>query len=367
MFNPLDPDHLARAAANVYDALRHDGLADVRPTPRRVVDETRRRTLYRYLEPGHAPAAHERPVLLVPPLGAPAQCFDLRRGCSLAEHLLAAGHRTYLVEYGDIAFAERDLGLEHWIEDVIPSVVRRVSEDAGGAPVHVVGWCLGALMALLAVAADDALPVGALAMVAAPLDSRRVGLVAPLRPVDAMTGGLFGTAVYRALGSVPAPLVRRAFQLSAMDKVLTRPLAQLMHLHDRDFLAQIEAVDRFAAGMHAYPGRTLGQLYHRLFRGNDLARGRLRLSHRTISLDAVTVPVLAVAGQGDPIAPPAAAHAAAELLPGAPEVRLRTAPGGHLGVLTGRAAAGTTWTEIDRFLADGAPGRPARARLRVVA
>jgi polyhydroxyalkanoate synthase len=39
------------------------------------------------------------PVLLVPPLAAPASCFDLRRGCSVAEHLIGLGYSTYLVDY----------------------------------------------------------------------------------------------------------------------------------------------------------------------------------------------------------------------------------------------------------------------------
>ncbi len=56
------------------------------------------RTVRRYLRPGEpagsaAAEASRPPVLLVPPLAAPATCFDLRRGCSVAEHLLAAGHR----------------------------------------------------------------------------------------------------------------------------------------------------------------------------------------------------------------------------------------------------------------------------------
>ena len=33
--------------------------------------------------------------------------------------------------------------------------------------------------------------------------------------------------------------------------------------------------DLFTAGMLAYPGRTLGQLHHRLFRANDLRDGFL--------------------------------------------------------------------------------------------
>jgi len=101
-----------------------------------------------------APASARPPVLLVPPLAAPATCFDLRRGCSVAEHLLAAGHPTYLVDYGAIAFGDRNLGIEHWIDEVIPRSIDAVLADAGAEPVQLVGWCLGGIMALLAAAAD---------------------------------------------------------------------------------------------------------------------------------------------------------------------------------------------------------------------
>ena len=93
-------------------------------------------------------------MLLVPPLAAPTICFDLRRGCSMAEHMLAVGHRTYLVEYGHIGYSDKELGLEHWVEDILPNAIRAVSEDAGGRPVQLVGWCLGGIMSLLAVAGD---------------------------------------------------------------------------------------------------------------------------------------------------------------------------------------------------------------------
>ena len=41
-------------------------------------------------------------------------------GLHLAEHLTALGYPTYLVDYGAISFSDRALGLEHWVEDVIP-------------------------------------------------------------------------------------------------------------------------------------------------------------------------------------------------------------------------------------------------------
>ena len=113
------PESLGAAGANLFDMLFRGGLADLRRTPARIIDEAPKRTLYRYLESDEQKASG-LPVLLVPPLAAPTVCFDLRRDCSLAGHLIAEGHPTYLLEYGDIAFSDRDLGLEYWVQDVIP-------------------------------------------------------------------------------------------------------------------------------------------------------------------------------------------------------------------------------------------------------
>jgi len=354
------------AVANVYDKVVHGGVADLRRTPARIIHEARQCTVFRYLRADGAPR-RALPVLLVPPLAAPTLCFDLRRGGSLAEHLLWAGHPTYLLDYGAIGFSDRDLGLEHWVEDVLPTAIRRASDDASGAPVQLVGWCLGGIVSLLSVAGGRDLPVASVAAVASPFDFTRVRLLRTLRPVATLAEGAAVTALYRALGGAPSPLVRRAFQLTAIDKELTKPLVMAAHLHDRDFLAHLEAVDRFMASMHAYPGRTFGQLYHRFFRVNDLADGHLVLSGQEIDLADVRVPVLSVAGESDVLAPRAAVHHVAELLPNAPEVRLETAPGGHLGVLAGRSARGTTWRYLDEFLS-GRGERPAQAPpLRVVA
>jgi len=336
---------VAAAASNLYATTVGNGLADLRRMPSTVIDSGSQRTVSRYESSRRSRGA---PLLLVPPLAAPAICFDLRRGCSLAEHLVVKGRRTYLLEYGRINYGDRGLGLEHWIEDVIPAAIRAAAEDAG-RPVHVIGWCLGGIMSLLAHAMDGELPVGRMALVASPFDFARVPLVAPLRPIDAITRGQVVTQVYRALGGAPAPLVKRGYQLAGIDKYVMKPWTIASHLTDQDLLAQIEAVDAFTRRMHAYPGRTFGQLYHRFFRTNDLADGRLALSDRTIELADATVPLLAIAGRGDGIAPVPACHHVGDLVPNA-EVALETAPGGHLGVLTGRAARGTTWKMLDAFV-----------------
>jgi polyhydroxyalkanoate synthase len=341
------PARLAAAASNVVGKLR-GGVADLRPVPRVLIDQGPHRSVYRLI--GSDGRSDGPPVLLVPPLAAPALCFDLRRGCSLAEHLLDGGRNLYLVDYGTVAFSDRRLGVEHWIDDVLPRAIRKVSEDSGGQGVHLVAWCLGGIFSLLTTADQPDLPVESIASIAAPVDFTAIPLIAPIRPLVDLTGGHLLTPVYRLLGGAPSYLVTQVFRATGIDKEVTKPLAILRNLDDRDYLAQIEAVDHFMDNMIAYPGRTFGQLYHRFFRTNDLAEGTVDLGGRVISLNGIKVPTLVIAGENDTIAPRRSVERLVQLLENAPSVDFAPAPGGHLGVLTGRKARGTTWRYLDDFL-----------------
>jgi polyhydroxyalkanoate synthase len=341
---------LAAAASNVVGKVLRGGVADLRPMPRALIDQGPNRSVYRMTH--GASEVSGPPILLVPPLAAPALCFDLRRGCSLIEHLVEAGRPTYLVDYGSVAFADRRLGIEHWIDEVLPRAIRKVSEDAGGQGVHLVSWSLGGIFSMLVNADQPGLPIESITAIASPVDFTAIPIIAPFRPLVDLTGGHLLTPVYRAFGGAPSYLVTRVFRATGISKEITKPLAILKNLDDRDYLAQIEAVDHFMDNMYAYPGRTFGQLYHRLFRTNDLAEGTVDLNGRVISLSDVKAPMLVVAGENDTIAPQASVERVVQLLDNAPEVRFKTAPGGHLGVLTGRRARGTTWKYLDEFLDD---------------
>jgi polyhydroxyalkanoate synthase len=344
------PDQVATAASNVAHKVLYGGLADLRPMPRTLIDDGPLREVYHY-RPQKQVRATGDPVLLVTPLAAPSICYDLRRGCSLVEHFLQAGRPTYLVEYGEISFKDRNLGMEHWVHEVVPEAIRVVSEHSGGRPVHVIGWSLGGIFATLVAAAKPDLPIASLTVVGSPFDVSEVPLVAPLRPILKLTDGGIVTRLYRMLGGAPKPLVRRAFQLSSGTKVITKPLAIVQHLDDTEWLAQIEAVDRFTANMIAYPGRTFGQLYHRMLKHNQLRSGKVEIGGQDIDLAAIRLPVLVFAGNTDGIAPIASVRALLPLLPNASEVRFEIVPGGHLGMLTGRAARRTTWVVMDEWIA----------------
>ena len=60
--------------------------------------------------------------------------------------------------------------------------------------------------------------------------------------------------------------------------------------------------------------------------------------------------MLIFAGNTDGIAPVNSVKAMVKLLTNAHEVRFEIVPGGHLGMLTGRAARGTTWVVMDEWI-----------------
>ncbi|GAB2981672.1 alpha/beta fold hydrolase [Nocardioides montaniterrae] len=350
VFDPRRPLEARRqSVVNLWDLLVRRGIADTSRTPSTIIDTGRTREVHRYDATGPTSG---RPVLLVPPLGAQASCFDLRQGLSLAADLVERGRPTYLVDYGPLAGADRKVGIEHFLNDVLPDAIRTVSEDAGGQDVHLVGWCMGGLLSLGTTALHPDLPVRTVAMVASPFDLSKNPLLTPFRLASKVTGGRIVSGAVRVAGSVPAPIVGLGFKATALPTYLKKPKTLWTRREDRDFLGQIQAVDEIMNNMLAYPGKATMQIYLQLAIRNELASGKVQGPNRVVDLAEVTVPVMNVAGMTDVLVPQAVAHHVGDLLPGSPDVRLPLAPGGHLGVLTGTKAPETTWAYLNEFIDD---------------
>lgn len=351
----LSPRPLLSAAANAAHLVRYGHLADLRPMPTVPVGggaagegaAVRRYRTARGLVPAGPP------VLFVPPLAAPARCYDLRRGCSLAEHVVGRGRRSYLLDPGAVGRDARDLGIREWVGDVLPDAVRAVSRDAGGQPVQLVGWCLGGILALLAAADGPRLPIASIAVIATPADPRGVRLAGSTPAPRRAAHGVEADVLALMFGGLPRPLLEHASRIAGFDKYVLRPSTLLAHLHNADFLAQIEAVDHFANALLGYPGCAAREVYRFLSRHTVPAGGGIELGGRRVELGRVRVPVLAIAGRGDAITPARAVRPLTRLLSGAPEVRFALAEGDHLGVLTGRSAKASAWAHLDRWLDEG--------------
>ena len=294
-------------------------------------------------------ATRPRPVLLVPPLAVSTRCYDLRPGQSLAGHLRDAGRETYVVDYGEITFADRAMGFEDWIDDIIPTAVRTVSASHGDGPVDVVAWSLGGTMSLLMAAAHPDLPLRSLTAFGTPIDYSLVPAVQPIATADRMLGTRAATAPTAALGGVPSRLVRTSYRAMALRREVTKVAHLTRNILDAEALARTEAVDRFIDSMPGYPGRAYHQIHARLIARNELASGTVRLSsERTVRLAEISTAVLFIGSRTDNIANGPAVAAGTTVVPGA---RYWSADGlSHLGLVAGVRAPDLSWPLLDEFL-----------------
>ncbi|WP_040797911.1 alpha/beta fold hydrolase [Nocardia higoensis] len=346
-------DTVTLAARNAWALTFGPGVEAPEPTAATVLWDEPHRQLRRFErdEARDGAASAQPPVLLVPPLAAPASCFDLRPRQSLARFLLGTGRTPYLIDYGEIGYTDRRMGFEDWIDDILPEAVLRTSADRGGAPVDLVGWSIGGTLSLLAAAAHTHLPIRSVTAIGSPLDYDKMPGMGSVRTVARLDRGRTVSTAVRVTG-VPAPLTRAAYRATAWNRELTRPLFVAGNIARTESLARMESIDRFMAAMPGYPGRFYAQLWERLVLANDIGRGGLRLRGRRIALSQVNAPVLLIGGTTDVITPAESVAAGVRLLTGAPLVRYDTVPGGHLGILTGETARDTTWVHLEKFLAE---------------
>ncbi|GAB2991840.1 alpha/beta fold hydrolase [Nocardioides montaniterrae] len=322
------------------------GIEKYAGLPTSVVYDRPHRRLLRY---SGVTTAGTRPVLLVPPLAVSIRCYDLRPGQSLAAHLVGARRPTYVIDYGEIGFADRAMGFEDWIDDIIPTALRTVSEAHGGSEVDVVGWSLGGTMSLLMAGAHPELPIASITAFGTPIDYSKNPAVTGFVAADKLLGTWMTTLPTAALGGVPKHVVRASYRAMAPKRELTKAAFLARNILDVEALGRTEAVDDFIGSMPGYPGRAYHQIHSRLMVRNELAKGRVELSReRVVDLEQIDTRVLLIGSTTDNIGPGPSVQGGVGVIPGA---RYAAADGlSHLGLIAGPTAAQVSWPLLDEFL-----------------
>lgn len=301
--------------------------------------------------------ASGNPILLVTPLAVPTSCWDLREGQSLAAHLTGTdssgtSRPTYTIDYGAIRFADRGMGFEHWIDDILPTAVRRISAAHGGAPVHLVGWSHGGTMSLLLGAWLPDLPIASITAVGTPTDYRRNPAYAALCWVYDNLGPTFVVAPMAVAGGTTAPFTRLGYRWMAPVREITKPWTVLRNLHQPEVLARINAVDQFVDAMPGYPGRFFNQALTRLVCGQELAKGTVHLRDDVVvAMDRLVTPTLLIGSTTDVLANAASVEAGVEAYRNAEVTFVKVRGMSHLGLIASPRAKDETWPAIVRHIA----------------
>jgi polyhydroxyalkanoate synthase len=330
---------LTRAGLNLTERLFRGHLADTRPSAHTVVLDEPHCQVRR-----HDPAGprHATPIVFVPPLGGTARVYDIRRGHSMAQWLADAGFRVYVLDYGSLGTADRHLDLADFVDGYVARAVEVASEDCGGVPVLLAGWCAGGIFAALYATSRHARRrVAGLALLASPLDLRRGHPLYPLASLPITEPAL---RLARETG-LPAPVVSWVFKLTSPVKQVTKPLTLLRNIDDREFLVHFESLSDYVDAFAAYPGRAGYDLVHGLL-DRSIQDGTMRVGSRRADVRRIAVPTLVLAGTTDVLAPASTVQAWCDVIR---DTEYHVVRGGHLGVMAGRRAPLTTWATLADF------------------
>ncbi|MBV9606186.1 MAG: AMP-binding protein [Solirubrobacterales bacterium] len=335
---------IGAAAQNALEVARFGGLTtDDEPSPYEVTDEQRMFRLRRYYPDGAGAAAPQ--VLLVPPLMLAAEIYDVSPSSSavtvLHEHAVA----PWVIDFGA---PERERGgRERTLADHVLAVsdaVDRVREHTG-RDVHLAGYSQGGMFCYQVAAYRRNDGLESLITFGSPVDTR-LGMPLGLPENVAVELAEVIAFAFRG-GGLPPWFSRYGFRLLDPVKSVRNRLEFLLQLHDREALLPRERQRRFLEGdgWVAWPGPALAEFVNQFVASNRMLEGGFVIEDRLLSLADLALPILAVVGTVDEIAPAAGVRAIRQAAPRA-EVYELCLNAGHFGLVVGSSAGAVTWPTV---------------------
>ena len=313
------------------------------PTPRDLVWRRGKVELWHYR--GDTPNGGT-PVLLFVGLVARAYCFDLYAGNSFVRKLMAAGLDVYVLDWGCPDEAEAANTLATYTLELLPEAVRAVIEDSGEPELTIIGYCMGAAMALTSLGGGQKFPLRALVLMATPFDFSKMGeFLEPLRDEAFDPESLLDET-----GNVPASLIRASFRARKPTSDLLVYANLLQNLWSDEYVEGFQAMNEWANDHVPLPGGVFRDMLSQWIIGNGFVRKTMRVGGRKVDLGRIHCPVLCVIAEKDDIVPPAASEPLPSFLTGAQAVENVRLPAGHVNLVVGRPADRVTIPAIGSFL-----------------
>jgi len=309
-------------------------------TPHRVVHRQNKLQL-RYYAPSSAQATG-RPVVVVPSMINKAWICDLEPDRSLVGALAAAGHPTYLVDWGEPGPEDANQDVGTVLLDLLHRSIDRACRHAGAAQAVLLGYCQGGTLA---------------AMYSALRPQRVAGLIALNAPVDFEKGGRFRSFVqhldvetaFDADRLVGTELMAQAFKMLDPMGNIGRLTAIEAASHTPATLSRVLIRERWLEENVPMPGAFAQEFIRNAYQDNRLLAGTWEVRGERVDLRRIAVPLMVLACRRDFIAPPEACLPLAQAT-SSPAVHEELLETGHIGVVVGSYGPKVFYPLLDRWI-----------------
>ncbi len=285
------------------------------------------------------------PILLVMATTNRGYIFDMVPGQSLVEFLLKRGYDVFMVDWEAPTPAERDLGLDDYVLDFLPSCVDKVLQVTGEPDLSVIGYCFGGVLSLLWASMHSDGPLKNLVTFTTPVDFKSMPLF------QAWSDKRFFNVdqIVETFGQCPADMLYGAFSMLRPADQVASNIRLWDNMWNDDYVKSFRMFDRWSTDMLPLAGRYFKETTEKLMWGNDLYEGRMEIAGRKADLGAIKVPFLHVAAQFDHIVPSEASGPLVPML-GSTDKQEIVLKGGHVSLVAGGNAIKRLWPQLDLWL-----------------
>lgn len=301
----------------------------------------RRGTLCLYHYHATADEIYRVPLLFVMATTSKAAIFDLVKGQSLIEFLLARGYDVYVMDWSAPSREESHLKFEHYVLDFIPDCIRRVQQDSGVEDVTLIGYCMGGVLSTCYAALHSGGPLKNLVCFTTPIDWTKMPL-AKQRHFNA-------ERLIDGTGLVPPQLIVKGIELHRPAGRIAGQVRLWDNMWNDDYVKGYRMMARLSSETLPLPGEYFRQIHQELGQKNALYEGGLRIGGQEVDLKNIEVSLLHVIAQYDSLVPPDCAQPLVARVSSRDKEELML-PGGHVSLVAGPAAIKRMWPKLDQWL-----------------
>jgi polyhydroxyalkanoate synthase subunit PhaC len=303
---------------------------DVAVTPGKVVFRNRLIELLQYAP--STPQVYAEPVLITPAWIMKYYILDLSPRNSLVRFLVEKGHTVFMISWRNPTAADRELGMEDYIQLGFLDALAAVRKLIPRRKVHAVGYCIGGTLlaiaaAQLAASASNALAT--LTFLAAQADFSEPGELSVFITPDQIA---MLEAMMHKSGVLESERMGGAFALLRSRDLMWKPAVDQYVRGQRPQLNDLMAWNADGTRM---PWRMHSEYLEKLYLKNELAQGRFTVRGHTLDLANITLPMFVVGTETDHVAPWRSVYKLRALTRSSDYTFLLTSGGHNAGIVSG--------------------------------
>jgi polyhydroxyalkanoate synthase len=324
-----------------YDNLLKIDKVEVATTPKTLVHQVDKVTLYRYVR--ETPAKFNTPILISYALVNRHDMLDIQPDRSFVRNLLAQGFDVYIIDWGYPTKADKYVTMNDYVNWYLNDIVDFVRKNNNVEKVNLMGICQG----------------GTLSVIYSCLHNDKIkNLVTLVTPIDFSTndGLLFRWSkninfdrLVDTYGAIPGDFMNNGFAMLKPMMRVSKYMGVLDIMQDKEKVLNFLRMEKWINDSPAQAGECYRQFMKDLYQGNKLIKGELVLDGETVSLKNLNMPLMNIYAAEDHLVPPSATIPLNDHV-GTKDNELYKFPGGHIGVFVGGRSQKELAPAVAKFL-----------------